>query len=414
MSISPAIASWQAALATQPQEAARQSAFQSFLARGLPTQRDDAWKYTDLRRIASRAYQLPTPSLEADGTAPLLQGENWHRIVFVDGQLSRDLSTQRSIPGLSIANVFTDDHLKQTPSSFELLNTALGNGTLIEVAANTILEHPIYVAHVWSTKADGWMRHPRTVLRAATNSRVTLIEHFTSASQANNFCNAVTLVDAGDDSQVTHVTLQEDSETNFHIASLQATLARSSHYAHHHYVLGGSLSRTDISIRLQGAYANAELCGLIFARNTQHIDVRTCIEHQVPNTKSNEDYRGIADGRGRAIFNGKVIVSKDAQKTDARQSSRNLLLSSTAEIDTRPELEIYADDVKCAHGATVGQLDAAALFYLRSRGIDTDAARALLTQAFAAVLLERAPVESLRERVNDAIATRLHAQKVVV
>jgi Fe-S cluster assembly protein SufD len=177
----------------------------------------------------------------------------------------------------------------------------------------------------------------------------------------------------------------------------------------HHYAFGSGLSRADFEVRLTGTGAHTELHGLIFARGSQHLDVRTCIEHAAPDTQSREDYRGIADQRGRVVFNGKVIVAKDAQRIDAAQSSRNLLLSPQAEIDTRPELEIHANDVKCAHGATVGQLDATALFYLQSRGIARDEARALLTHAFAAEVIERIPVDAVRNHVLARFLERMRA-----
>jgi len=408
MSASPAITAWQSAFATQPAVASKQRAFQDFLSRGLPTARDDAWKYTDLRRLAARSFKLPgTASDHLPSATHLITEASWHRLVFVDGHFSTMLSTK-----LPTGITLQQGEIESSHASFDLLNAALSQAsTVIGVTASEQLKHPLYIAHIWSGEATEWMRHPRIAIRVAPQADVTLVEHFISPQGGQCFSNAVTTVEVADSAKVTHITLQEDGASNFHIAALRANVARGARYAHHHYVLGGTLSRTDIHATLNGEGAHVELSGLVMAQQTQHLDVRTCVEHQVPNATSDEEYRGIAGDRGRVVFNGKVIVAKDAQKTDARQSSRNLLLSPTAEIDTRPELEIYANDVKCAHGATVGQLDETALFYLRSRGIDLPTARGLLTQAFAASILNRASLQPIRERVLAAIAKRLNARE---
>ena len=403
---SAAVTAWQSAFAAQLHSAAQRAAFDQFLQRGLPTARDDAWKYTDLRRLAARSFQLPAATDHLTAAAQLFTEPGWTYLVFVDGQYSTTLSTPTA-PGI----VIKQDELPHSAASFDLLNAAFNDSaTVIEVAADARLTQPLYIAHVWSTAAGEWMRHPRISLRIAPHASLTLVEHFVSQQGGQNFSNAVTTLTVGEQAKVTHVTLQEDGASNFHIANLNVAVARDAQYAHHHYALGSALARTDIHATLGGTNAHVALSGLVFANQTQHLDVRTCIEHQVPNTTSDEEYRGIAAERGRVVFNGKVIVAKDAQKTDARQSSRNLLLSPTAEIDTRPELEIYANDVKCAHGATVGQLDETALFYLRSRGIDLATARGLLTQAFAASILARNSLQPVRERVLNAIAARLHSE----
>jgi Fe-S cluster assembly protein SufD len=253
------------------------------------------------------------------------------------------------------------------------------------------------------------MSSPRIDVRLGSNSKATLVEHHIGAGAEANFTNAVIDIRVGEHAMLEHIRVQEDAVSNFNIGSIHATVASGASYLSHQYVFGASLARTDIHVALTGSEALTELHGLVFATQTQHLDVRTVIDHQVPSTRSIEDYRGVADHRGRVVFNGKVIVSKDAQKTDARQSSRNLLLSPQAEIDTRPELEIYANDVKCAHGATVGQLDAAALFYLQSRGVARDEAKALLTHAFAAEVIERIPVPVVREHVLSQLMARMRS-----
>ena len=395
---SPAMKSWQGAFDTQADStAAQRDAFAGFLERGLPTTKQDAWKYTDLRRLAMRQFRLPEPN-EQQIDELLLPSMDGEVIVFVDGVLRS--STLAALQKTASARL--------GGASFDLLNAAFSSGcTQIAVADNQIIDQPIYLTFVWTKAASSVMSSPRLDIRLGSNSKATLVEHHVGVNADTNFTNAVFDIKIGEHASLEHIRVQEDAASNFNIGSVHATVARGASYLSHQYILGGGLARADIHVALAGAAALTELHGLVFANHTQHLDVRTVIDHQVPDTRSIEDYRGIADHRGRVVFNGKVIVSKDAQQTDARQSSRNLLLSPQAEIDTRPELEIYANDVKCAHGATVGQLDAAALFYLQSRGIAREEARALLTHAFAAEVIERIPVPAVREYVLSKLMSRM-------
>jgi Fe-S cluster assembly protein SufD len=403
--ISPVIKSWQSAFDAQPDISATQrQAFAGFLERGLPSTKVDAWKYTDLRRFAMRQFHLPAATqAQVNADQFLLPSLGGQRFIFVDGVLQS--------PAQSAAD--NDAAININRDAFELLNAAFASRSAqITVADNQSIEHPIYLAFVWTTNASAVMSHPRIDIRLGSNSKATLVEHHIGVNSEANFTNAVFAIQVGDRASLEHIRVQEDAAANFNLSRVHATVARGASYLSHQFVLGGGLARTDIEVALAGPEALTELHGLVFAKQTQHLDVRTVIDHQVPNTRSSEDYRGIADHRGRVVFNGKVIVSKDAQKTDARQSSRNLLLSPQAEIDTRPELEIYANDVKCAHGATVGQLDATALFYLQSRGIALEEARALLTHAFAAEVIERIPVAIVRNHVLSRLMSRMRAAGV--
>jgi Fe-S cluster assembly protein SufD len=398
--ISPALKSWQGAFDAQADiTATKRKAFADFLERGLPTTKLDAWKYTDLRRLAMRQFRLPA-RLESSPNvdALLLPNMGGQRFLFVDGVLQ------------SRAVLYQDETIRFSNDAFNLLNAAFSSGgTQIAIADNQVIEQPIYLAFVWSQGANAMMSSPRIDVRLGTNSKATLVEHHVGVNAEANLTNAVLDIHVGDHASLEHVRVQEDAVSNFNVGNVHATVASGASYLSHQYVLGAGLARTDIHVALTGSEALTELHGLVFATQAQHLDVRTVIDHQVPNTRSVEDYRGIADHRGRVVFNGKVIVSKDAQKTDARQSSRNLLLSPQAEIDTRPELEIYANDVKCAHGATVGQLDATALFYLQSRGIAREEARALLTHAFAAEVIERIPVPAVRDHVLSQLMARMRS-----
>jgi Fe-S cluster assembly protein SufD len=237
-----------------------------------------------------------------------------------------------------------------------------------------------------------------------------LIERYVDRGNTAHFNNAVSTVQLAEGAQLEHCRIQNENTQTFHIGLLQADIAAHAKLISHQVNFGAALARTDINVRLLGANASVALNGLQFATGNQHHDTHTLVEHAVPHTSSTEDYRGIADERGRVVFNGKVLVHEKAIKTDAQQSSRNLLLANTAEIDTKPELEIYNDDVKCAHGATVGQLDANALFYLRSRGLSEGQARALLTHAFADHIIAQLPVVELRERLTAAGHARFGAK----
>src|SRR5690606_23665509 len=234
-------------------------------------------------------------------------------------------------------------------NAFENLNAAFcEDGIVIDVAPNTHWDDPIYVVHEWQT--SGRMSHPRIIVRLGAHSRCTLIEHYLGGESIESFTNPVVTVVAAPGACMRHYRLQQESAKTFHISTVRAQVARDARYSSHEVALGGSLGRVDVTALLEGPGADAKLRGLFVPAGSQHLDNYTCIEHVAPHTTSEEEYRGIADGRGRGVFNGKVKVHQDAQKTDAKQLSRNLLLSPTAEIDTKPELEIYANDVKCSHG----------------------------------------------------------------
>jgi Fe-S cluster assembly protein SufD len=399
--------------------ALRRSALEAFLAQGFPTQRDEEWKYTNLRRLESRSFAVaPAPGLLEARPVEWID-EAGMRLVFVDGCWSPALSSASALPpGVTISPLRqwwdrdpaeaakTLEALRAASGPFEHLNLAfLTDGLVVELGADSQTVEPLYVVHQRTRAAQGSMTHPRILVRARPGARCTLIEQFLGPAEAEYFTNAATLFDLAENARVEHYRLQQESTRSFHIGAVTARLAAHSRYALHDLALGASLGRMDATVLLEGAGAHAALHGLLAPRGAQHLDAHTRIDHIAPHTTSEEDYRGVADDRGRGVFNGKVIVRPDAQKVDARQSSRNLLLSPTAEIDTKPELEIYANDVKCSHGATTGQLDAASLFYLRSRGLSEIEARALLIRAFAESILtsvEHPPLKRYLEQHLDA------------
>lgn len=393
----------------------RRAALEQFTARGFPTLRDEHWKYTSLRRL--EAQEFAWPDRVAKVAAPVGSADR-HHIVFVDGYYRPEHSSPPTHSGVRISGLETLGQssperlveLLQTDESsdrFAALNAALTrDGVLIEVAPQTTLDKPLQLSFFWSGSERGLMAHPRVVVHAGAGSRFCMLEEFSALSGAAHFTNMATFLKLEQGAQLEHHRVQNENAATVHIATVRAELAAQASLTSHQFNLGAALARLDLEVFLQGAESSAILNGLQFATGTQHHDTHTWVHHCVPDTRSEEDYRGIADQRGRVVFNGKVVVREKAIHTDARQSSRNLLLARTAEIDTKPELEIYADDVKCAHGATVGQLDANAVFYLRSRGLSESQARGLLTQAFADVVISRSSVPALREQLAEVVHAR--------
>ena len=395
----------------------RQTAFDAFAKVGFPTPRDEHWKYTNLRRLEAREFFI-TQS-EATRVPRLDKPSNAYELVFVNGQYRGEVSTLPSSTGLHISSLATlektaPDKLEAIlslpvahASSLVSLNTALATeGLCIEVASHTTIDKPLFINFISTDEPNNIMAHPRISIHVGEHSHITIVQKFVGYGSNVGFLNAVTTLKLDKSAQVHHCLIQQDNLQSFHINQLQAELAAHANLTNHHVNLGAALARTDIHVLLNGTEANVVLNGLQFSTDNQHHDTHLRVEHCVPHTKSNQDYRGIADKRGRIVFNGKVMVHEKAVKTDAQQSSRNLLLANTAEIDTKPELEIYNDDVKCAHGATVGQLDTTALFYLRSRGLDENQARSLLTHAFANHIIAKVPVPELQEQLTHLCHAR--------
>jgi Fe-S cluster assembly protein SufD len=288
------------------------------------------------------------------------------------------------------------------------LNAAFApDGLLIDVDEGAAVDLPVRLLFVMTTASTPLMQSPRTIIRAGRASRLSVVEHYTGETGSEGFTNTVTQVIAGEDADVTHVRFQDESAKSTQIGNLIIDQAGGSAVAAHSLSFGALLARQDVHVRLNAPRSSVTLNGLYMVAGRQHVDHHTRIDHFHPDCRSEEHYKGILDGHGRGVFNGKVVVHANAVKTDAQQSNRNLLLSKDAEVDTKPELEIYADDVKCAHGATVGQLDANAIFYLRSRGLDADTARGLLTYAFACDIVNRIGIDTLQHDIAARVAGRL-------
>lgn len=402
----------------------RSLALDAFASTGFPTPRHEDWKYTRVTPIEKRSFKLAEANgidvQTADVEHLYLGGLDCEQLVFVDGRYVDALSRRNVAESgarittlesaINASSPLLETHLGQYADSadqpFNALNTAfMADGAVIHVKNRGAGQQPIHLIFIAS--CEDVVSHPRILVVAEPGSHSTVIESYVSLSSGCYFTNAITEIVLMEDAQVDHYKLQEESTKAFHIATLQVRQDRNSRFASHSISFGGQLVRNDINVVLDAEGASCLLNGLFMAGGRQHMDYHTCIDHAKPNGSSEEVYKGILDGRARGVFNGRVKVHPDAQKTDAHQSNKNLLLSRDAEIDTKPELEIYADDVKCSHGATVGQLDEQTLYYLRSRGIGESQARALLTYGFARDILERVDLVPLRDRLTGELLARM-------
>jgi Fe-S cluster assembly protein SufD len=404
--------------------AMRELAIARFSELGFPEPRDEHWKYTRVAPVTKRPFRLASKlcvGMDEDDIAPFLaEGLECHRLVFVNGWYSAQLSRPGKLPeGVvlgSLAQILSESPDLVRPwlgaatyrSGFEALNTAfLADGAWVYVARGVVLEKPIHLVYLSTAQGEPAVSHVRNLLVAGPNSQARVIESYVALGAGHYFTNAVTAVALDEGAVLEHYKLQEESEKAFHIARLDVRQARDSRLTSHSVSLGGELSRTDIAASLDDEGAECTLNGLYMVDGRQHVDFHTTVEHVRPRGTSREYFKGILGGRSRGVFNGRVHVHPGAQKTDSQQANKNLLLSRDAEVDTKPELEIYADDVKCSHGATVGQLDGDMLFYLRSRGIDQDSARGLLTYGFAQDVIERMSLGAVRDRLERLIVTRV-------
>ena len=399
----------------------RDHAASRFVELGFPTVRDEEWRFTNVAPIASTEFRpAPAARIDADALDAFLYADAPFRLVIVNGRFSPELSRTSGLPtGMrfgSLATAATEHadvvgrYLGQVADAntraFAALNTAFTHdGAYVFIPDGVVLEEPLQLLFV--SAGDGvTMSHPRALIVAGDRSQARIVETYVSAPGVKHFSNAVTEVVAGEGAVIDHYKVQEESVEAFHIASMHIHAARSSNVSTHAFTLGGRLVRNDIIAVLDGEGAEATLNGLYLADGDRLVDTHTTIDHAKPHCPSHEIYKGILGGNARAVFNGKIIVRQDAQKTDAKQTNRALLLSDHATINTKPQLEIFADDVKCTHGAAIGQLDDDALFYLRTRGLTFAEARDLLIHAFAGEIIDRVQIEPLKR----ALEVELYAQ----
>ncbi|MGH7766650.1 MAG: Fe-S cluster assembly protein SufD [Candidatus Binatia bacterium] len=402
----------------------RRAAIARFAALGFPTTRDEEWKYTSVAPILKIPF-APGRENGVEGKRIDELGEAAdNRLVFINGRFSAKLSRLQTLASGAIAGSLAagmgDSREKVEPhwalhadyreQSFVALNTALmDDGAFLFVPAGAIVDAPIHLLFIASAADDATVAYPRNLIVLERGSRATVVESYLSFDSTVYFTNAVTEIVVGAGAVLDHYKVQLESERAFHVATHQAHLDRAANFTSHSIALGGALARNDVNAALNGEGSDCTLNGLYLTHAQQHIDNHTRIDHVKPQCASRELYKGIMGGKSRGVFNGKIYVHKTAEKTDARQTNRNLLLSEEAWIDTKPQLEIYNNDVKCSHGSTIGQLDEDALFYLRARGIDPKAAIGLLTRGFAADITGRIKSAPVARWVEKLLAEKIDA-----
>jgi Fe-S cluster assembly protein SufD len=413
--------------------ATRKAAMARFADLGFPTLQDEDWRFTNVAPIAKLPFR---PALEParDGVTPetltrfAFAGLQGSRLVFVNGHFAPELSAippqPEGVKISSLAQALASDaaliekhlfrHARTDDSAFAALNTAFfQDGAFIFVPAGKSVTHPVHLLFVSTGKENGTAAHPRNLIVAERGSQITVIESYVSLTDAACLTNTVTELVAGDNAVVEHVKFQDENPHAFHIAGLAAHFGRASNVVSHSIALGAKLARTNIHTNLAGEGLKCILNGLYLTRGDQLADHHMIVEHAQPHCASHEYFNGILADKSKGVFHGRILVRPGAQKTDAKQTNKNLLLSDDATVDTKPQLEIHADDVKCTHGATVGQLDDQAIFYLRTRGIGLETARRMLIHAFAGEIIARVRHEAIRDELDKLVWDRLEQHEKV-
>jgi len=410
----------------------RTSSLQWIAQHGFPTLKDEDWKYTQIKTVLEVPFQVATrltswlPSIgEIDGLAGNLGGT---RLVFINGHFSAQLSSLTDLPGgaraTSLVSALVEDaallepiltdYLPAPRHAFTALNAALSqDGAFIQIPKDTTISEPIHMVFLSDVGASPVVSSPRSVVLAGARSRATIVETYVGNS-GMHLTNAVTEVILDEGARVEHYKIQDEADTGFHFGALHVRPGRDSSFSTNGFALGAAIARHEVWVRLESEGANVSLNGVYLPKENQHHDNPTLIEHIAPHCTSRQLYKGILGGHGRGVFNGRVVVGHEALGSDASQTNKNLLLSDTAVVDTRPRLEILTDDVRCTHGASVGQLDEDAVFYLRSRGVPQQEARSVLTYAFAREMVDLIQVDPLRTHVESKVALRLGADSAEV
>ncbi len=415
-------------------ERLRETAMDRFEQLGFPAIENEEWKYTNVSQIARTRFMpiaanvnLRSAVGEGELTAFTYPETKASQLVFVDGILRPELSSLSGLPAGVVAldfsaaltiepfaelmRTYLGRIVDYSDNGFTALNTAfVGSGALVVIPKGLVVETPLHLLFLCSSKGANVAAFPRVLVIAEENSSATIIESYDSIGNDAYFTNAVVEILLRDGARLEHYRVQDESSEAFHIASTRADLGRDSSFETTSIMLGAKLSRHDLSVMMDHEGAECRVDGLYIIGDGQHTDTHSVIDHKQPHCASHQLYKGILDGKSRAVFNGKVFVRRGAIGTDANQTNKNLLLSNEAHVDTKPQLEIFADDVKCAHGAAIGQLDEDELFYLESRGIHSDLARNLLTYGFAEEVIARIKVESIKTKLDEAVLNRLHAR----
>lgn len=405
----------------------RRSAISSFATLGFPTTREEEWKYTNVAPLVKTAFMLTPPprdSIAVDRSGNIIMSDfSPVRLTFVDGHYLPNLSGVPSLPeevqAGNLAAILQTHPESLEPylaryadyqgRAFVALNTAFfADGAFVYIPPGVTLETPVYLLFIATGGREPTQAHPRNLIVFGSHSQATIVERYVALTDDCYFTNAVTELVVGAHAVVDHVRLQGESRQAFHVGALHIHQDWNSNVASHAIAFGSVLGRHDIRFVLDGEGSECTLNGLYMVNGRQHVDHHTRIDHVKAHCTSRELYKGVLNGHSRGVFNGKIVVHKAAEKTDALQINKNLLLSDDALIDSMPQLEIFNNDVRCSHGSTTGKLDDDALFYLRSRGLDEKAARSLLTYAFVSEILNRLTLQSLRDQLEERLLARLH------
>lgn len=401
--------------------AIRRGGMERFRETGFPTVREEAWKYTNVAPFVKVPFQ-PASGERGSTARPLpVPAGAGAQIVFVNGRYAAELSTVGLLTGglevASLAEVLASRPEAVEPylakvvrdgNAFAQLNSAfVDDGVFVRIPARTAVAEPIHLVFLSEPDFGPTVSHPRNLVVAEAGSQASVVETFLGTAGELYFTNAVTEIVLGDGAVLDFSKLESEGDAAFHVATTAVSLGRNSNFTSHSISLGGALARNDLNVRLDAEGADCTLNGLFLGNGTQLLDNHTLIDHAMPHGTSRELYKGILDGKSRGIFHGTIIVRPDAQKTDAMQTNKNLLLSKESLVNSEPALEIFADDVKCRHGSTIGQLDEGAIFYLRTRGIGPDEARQMLVYAFASDVASRIRVAPLRALVEQQLGFRL-------
>ncbi len=401
----------------------RQEGFARFSETGFPTTHDEDWRFTNISPISQTPFEIAARTRIKPGDLEQFGLAGFEcLLVFVNGRYAAELSRVPSLgQGVKVSSlsgqISTDSaavekHLGQylniQRDSFAALNTAfIEDGVYVHVAKNTVVRTPIYVLYVSAPGTVATMDHPRNLIVIEESAQATVVEDYVSLGEGTAFSNTVTELVAESNSVVSHYMLVREAVNTYNVSTLRIQQGRSSNVSTHSLLLSGSILRNNVHPVLAGEGAECLINGLFMVNSGQTMDNYMLVEHAAPHCASRQFYNGVLNGQGHGVFHGRIIVHKDAQKTDAKQTNRNLLLSDDAQIDTKPQLEIYADDVKCTHGATIGQVEENALFYLRSRGLDEASAKHLLLLAFANECLDRMNSAQMRKYVEALVMSWL-------
>jgi Fe-S cluster assembly protein SufD len=402
----------------------REDAFRFFTEIGYPTPRNEEWKYTNVAPLAKEDFQIGgSGNFTASDIVPFIFDESRASVlVFTNGAFNRNLSNLEALKDaqvLSFAETLAEEKyagilraklgslVETEKNGFTALNTAfIGEGAFVFIPKNVKIDAPVQFLFLTE---EGKVSLPRILVVAESFAEATIVETYVRAGETKYLTNSVIEVSLADEAKIKHSRVQRESHEAFHVGASGAEVARGSVYDATNITLGARLSRHDIDLKFNSEGGEAFVDGLYLIGGEQHHDTHSLIDHRLPNCTSHQTYKGIVDGKGRAVFNGKIFVRENASGTDGYQSNKNLLLSNDARVDTKPQLEIYNDDVKCAHGATVGQLEEEELFYLLSRGLKESLARNLLTYGFAEEIVNKIEIESIKKQLDEAVLNRLNA-----